>query len=187
MTGVALVAAWILLALLVLGAILLFMFWTDKRRNVSLAGEKLTAFRTALQRLGADIDDATLLQIYSGELRKFDNPYVAALNHWVTLIRRMSRLEGWQAYYGPGGGKSPPWNESRPEPDPVEVDRAFGLATVCEFVLEGRVSREEGRRYFDKIVEVLREVPAKEGRAIGGVASFDSLLEKQRAKVPATN
>jgi hypothetical protein len=184
MTGVlALLVLSIVVVLLILWAILSYVNWKDARPVVLPVSEKLTAFRAANNRLGVNWDDAALLEAYSNLLPKFENPYGAAMEDWIRRWRNLTS-PGGEVHYGPPTESSHPSSEKPPdsEADRIEIEQDLGLHAICDFIIERNLSNDEGKRYFDQLTEIWRQMLLRNGRPPEELTSFDSMLDAQRRK-----
>jgi len=119
-----------------------------------------------------------LLEAYSNLLPKFKNPYDAAMEGWV---------KRWSAFTSPGGEVydgpiATPLSTPDPEADRIEIEQDLGLHALCNFVIEGHLSHDEGKRYFDQLTEMWRKMNLRNGYAPMELTSFDSMLDAQRRK-----
>jgi hypothetical protein len=148
----------------------------NKRQPLATAApnnEKLTVFHSAIDRFEWQLNSEALADLETRVLPNFDNPYVAAMDAWVTVMRRFAHPVTMESY-------SPPTAATAKE-DTVPAAKAFGLETVCEFVNEGVVSHDEGRRYFQEILAAARAAYPDEPDLTGNVINFDALLNLKKA------
>ncbi len=167
---------------IVVWAVLVFKTRKNARPVVLPDSEKLATFRSAYQRFGQHISDARLLKIHANVLPKFDNAYVAATFVWLETIRALLR-PGTSEVYSRSEGKAvvPAKYPNVLPPSVLSGDelKDLGLVTICEFVLEGHLSPEEGRRFFDQIIECANGALLEYRELTKNIPSFDAFLEKK--------
>jgi len=135
--------------------------------------ERLEIFRTALSRLGADLPDSMLLEFKAKGLTHFENPYIAALEEWEKILTRVSNSA--ESYSIPSKEQSAP-------PEFESDEDALGLKTICDFVVEGHVPAEDGRRYVERLTRFAERLPPRAAKPGAGIRSFESILEERRKK-----
>ena len=95
---------------------------------------------------------------------KFEGPRVAAMDAYVTMLAAM----------GKPGTKSA---------SSMGTAIANGSSGICELVLEGKVSYEVGKKYFDQVMEFMRFGLPPDLRVSSGLMDYDAMLELHRTIV----
>ena len=141
-------------------------------------------------------DEAAVLRHYTARVSQCPNPYIAATEGWIDDIGPLCnsytsrRAGGGEAYFGPGV-VPPPRRKSVPEPitdlEIAELIEVLKFDVICDFVLEGKITREEGERYFGQLAKMLQRVFAEQKVDLARTPSFGSVLENRRVLSSAAN
>ena len=163
------------LALVVLAwtvwVILARMSRRQRHDSPALDSGKLVAFHSALERFEWQLNPEALSDLDTSVLPKFDNPYVAAMDAWVAVMRRFAQPT--ESYSLP--------TAVAVQQDAVPATKAFGFETVCDFVNEKVVSHDEGKRYFQEILAAAQALHPDDPELSGNTIDFDALLNRRRA------
>ena len=126
--------------------------------------QKFQVFTQAMSRLGAANNSEAMRAISKSFLAKFESPYVAAMEAHGTLMKIMVQ-----------SGKM----------NPSALGSAIAVATgcVCEFVLEEKISMQDGRKYFDVFTSLSNSLlPDGHKLPAGMLGNFDTWLEMHRER-----
>lgn len=130
----------------------------DSKSKAGADAPEMRELLIAVHRLSPAHSESHIRAVGPNLLRRFENPYVAALEAHTTMLKAIAQ---------------------RGDVDPSTLGAVIALSSegICKFVIEGKVPHEIGKKYFDLTMAHMNTFLPHGLEHTGDLMSFDAMLE----------